>query len=394
MKSNLYATGIVLVAFLMILLGCEQEDNLTTTQSIDSNTQRVLTQDNNILDTPTLNATKVTPVVKQLDSTTVDSDPTKTPVKATSVVIDENVESSPTTTLTNISNSLIDDWTLESEVDSIGPEGVSPEAVILDDGTVRLYITNMGIELWESADGLSFTKVSARTPPGSDPTVIRTSNGWRMYFIEHSNKGPDGGDSKIRTAISNDGIDWIVDSDTGIVQETNRRAWGVPDSFVLPNGQIRIMWTDMVPNKKREVIRSATSLDGIRFDIDASLRLAGGFVDSYVLTGSPNFMLVSTTPPGGPISKPQRIFLARSENGIDWSADDTALLDRTPRNALDPTAVYIGEGNWRVYYTLTDGPDPFAGFRIASAILSGPNRPKPEPIIDTPQSNELQILLK
>ena len=218
MKSNLYATGIVLVAFLMILLGCEQEDNITTTQSIDSDTQKVLTQDNNILDTPTLNATKVTPVVKQLDSTTVDSDPTKTPVKATSVVIDENVESSPTKTLTNISNSLIDDWTLESEVDSIGPEGVSPEAVILDDGTVRLYVTNMGIELWESADGLSFTKVSARTPPGSDPTVIRTSNGWRMYFIEHSNKGPDGGDSKIRTAISNDGIDWIVDSDTGIVQ--------------------------------------------------------------------------------------------------------------------------------------------------------------------------------
>ena len=96
MKSNLYATGIVLVAFLMILLGCEQEDNITTTQSIDSDTQKVLTQDNNILDTPTLNATKVTPVVKQLDSTTVDSDATKTPVKATSVVIDENVESSAT----------------------------------------------------------------------------------------------------------------------------------------------------------------------------------------------------------------------------------------------------------------------------------------------------------
>ncbi len=386
MRSKLCTTGIFVITFLMIVTGCTQEDNVTTNQTIDS----VATQDSNVLETSPPNVTKVQSEVKLLDSTTIDSNQTEEPMKATSVVIDANVESSPTETLANISNDLVGSWTLEAEVDSIGPEGVSPEAVMLDDGTVRLYVTNMGIEIWESTDGLSFNKVPARTPPGSDPTVIRTSNGWRMYFTEHSNKGPDGGDSKIRTAISNNGIDWIVDSDTGIVQETNRRAWGVPDSFVLPNGQIRIMWTDMVPNKKREVIRSATSLDGISFDKDAGLRLAGGFVDSYVLTGSPNFMLVSTTPPGGPISKPQRLFLARSANGIDWSADDTALLDRTPRNALDPTAVYIGEGNWRVYYTLTDGPDPFAGFRIASAILSGPNRPKPEPIIDNPQSNELQ----
>ena len=390
MRLKSFTTSIVLVAGLIILIGCDQKGNISPTVSVISDTQEVLTQVSNVLVTHTPNATRVTSVVKPLDSTTTDSDPTKTPAKATSVVIDENVESSSTKIISNISNSSVNDWTLEAEMDSIGPEGVSPEAVILDDGTVRLYVTSMGIEIWESSDGLSFTRVSARTPPGSDPTVIRTSNGWRMYFTEHSNKGPEGGDSKIRTAISTDGIDWIVDSDTGIVQETNRRAWGVPDSFVLPNGQIRIMWTDMVPNKKREVIRSATSLDGIRFDIDAGLRLAGGFVDSYVLTGLPNFMLVSTTPPGGPISKPQRLFLAKSDNGIDWSTDDTPLLDRTPRNALDPTAVYLGAGNWRVYYTLTDGPDPFQGFRIASAILSSPITPGPEPTLSAPLANDEQ----
>ena len=225
MRLKSFTTSIVLVAVLIILIGCDQKGNITPTQSVNSDTQEVLTQDSNVLGTHTPNATRVTSVVKPLDSTTTDSDPTKTPAKATSVVIDENVESSSTKIISNISNSLVNDWTLEAEMDSIGPEGVSPEAVILDDGTVRLYVTSMGIEIWESSDGLSFTRVSARTPPGSDPTVIRTSNGWRMYFTEHSNKGPEGGDSKIRTAISTDGIDWIVDSDTGIVQETNRRAW-------------------------------------------------------------------------------------------------------------------------------------------------------------------------
>ena len=390
MLSKLCSTGIVLLTLTILALGCTQEETITKTQAKASVAQQVPTQDSNILETPPLSATKITPVAKQLQSTTVDPDPNEELLKTPTIVIDSNVEASGSEILSSSTNSLVDYWTLAAEVDTIGPEGVSPEAVVLDDGTVRLYVTSMGIEIWESSDGLSFTKISARTPSGSDPTVIRTSSGWRMYFTEHSNKGPDGRDAQIRTAISTDGIDWIVDSDTGIVQETDRRAWGVPDSFVLPNGQIRIMWTDMVPNEKREVIRSATSFDGISFIKDAGLRLVGGFVDSYVLTGIPNFMLVSTTPPGGPISKPQRLFLAKSENGLDWTTDDIPLLDRTPRNALDPTAVYIGEGNWRIYYVLTDGPDPFQGFRIASAILSSPITPEPEPALIAPQTNDEQ----
>ncbi|MEE3228821.1 MAG: hypothetical protein VX237_06945, partial [Chloroflexota bacterium] len=383
-------TGIVLLTFTILAFGCTQEENITKTQTKDSAAQQVPTKDSNVLETPPPSATKITPATKQLQPNTVDPDPNEEPVKGPTIVIDSNVEASGSDILSSSTNSVVDIWTLTAEVDTIGPEGVSPEAVVLDDGTVRLYVTSMGIEIWESSDGLSFTRVSARTPPGSDPTVIRTSNGWRMYFTEHSNQGPDSGGAQIRTAISTDGIDWVVDSDTGIVQETDRRAWGVPDSFVLPNGQIRIMWTDMVPNKKREVIRSATSPDGISFIKDVGLRLFGGFVDSYVLTGTPNFMLVSTTPPGGPISKPQRLFLARSENGLDWTTDDVPLLDRTPRNALDPTAVYIGEGNWRIYYVLTDGPDPFQGFRIASAILSSPITPVPEPTLSAPLANDEQ----
>ena len=378
MISGLYSTGIALLTFVIVLLGCTQEATIDQTQPKDTAAQEVPTHDNSAIETPTLSSTKISIL-------------TEKPLQATTIVIDSDIESEPTKIPTSPNNTLVHDWMLAAEVDSIGPEGVSPEAVVLDDGTVRLYVTNMmGIEIWESSDGLSFSKVPARIPPGADPTVIRTPNGWRMYFTEFSSSGPDDGGAQVRSAISIDGINWIVDSDTGIVQETDRRAWGVPDSFILSNGQIRIMWTDMVPDKKREVIRSATSLDGLRFVADAGLRLTGGFVDSYVLTGSPNFMLVSTTPPGGRISKPQRLFLARSENGMDWTADDNPLLDRTPRNALDPTAVYIGEGRWRIYYVLTDGPDPFQGFRIASAILSGPITPEPEPTLSAPKSNEEQ----
>ena len=263
-------------------------------------------------------------------------------------------------------------WTLTAESDAVGPGGVSPEAILLDDGRVRLYVTAMGIEVWESADGISFEQVAARTPPGADPTLVRTESGWRMYYTEIPPEGPDSGKRNIRTATSSNGLDWIIEAETGIAQESDHRAWGVPDTYVLADGRVRLMWTDKVPGQRDEVLRSATSTDGITFTPDEGLRLSGGFVDSYVLSETVGTMLVSTSPPGRPGVGAQRLFLATSQDGLIWTAADAPLLDRSPRNALDPTAVSLGAGYWRVYYTLTDGPNPFDGFRIASAILKSP----------------------
>lgn len=283
------------------------------------------------------------------------------------------------------------EWKLVSESDSVGPEGVSPEAISLNDGRVRLYVTSMGIEVWESADGLSFERVQAHTPLGADPTLVRTSVGWRMYFTEMPPGGPDAGDGLIRSATSVDGLDWTLSSETGIVQETDRRAWGVPDSYVLADGRVRIIWTDTLAGKRREVLRSATSDDGIAFTVDAGLRLLGGFVDPYVLPGAPGFMLVSTSPPSGPGREPQRLFLATSEEELEWVVGDIPLLDRSPRNALDPTAILLEDGRWRVYYTLSDGPQAFDGFRIASAILTGPAAVSaPEPTLPAPAPEQSQ----
>jgi len=280
-------------------------------------------------------------------------------------------------------------WTLTAEHDALGPEGVSPEAIILTEGRVRLYVTAMGMEVWESDDGVTFEKVPARTPPGADPTLLRTENGWRMYYTEIPPGGPDSGKGSIRTATSSDGLDWVIEAETGIAQENDRPAWGVPDSFVLADGRVRVMWTDMLPGERLEVLRSATSADGVSFSTDAGVRLSGGFVDSYVLPGAPGHMLVSTSPPGGPVRDSQRLFLATSEDGLKWVSGDAPLLDRSPRNALDPTAVSLGDGRWRVYYALTDGPDPVGGHRIASAILEGSAGGAPDPTLPAPATAPL-----
>jgi len=77
MQSKLCSTGIVLLTLTILALGCTQEENITKTQAKASVAQQVPTQDSNILETPPLSATKITPVAKQLQSTTVDPDQNK-----------------------------------------------------------------------------------------------------------------------------------------------------------------------------------------------------------------------------------------------------------------------------------------------------------------------------
>ncbi len=116
---------------------------------------------------------------------------------------------------------------------------VSPEIITLPDGQMLLYTTGGGgISVYRSTDGLSFTKTSATTPQGSDPTVVATADGrYRMYYLDHL-------DNTIKTAISDDALNFTNEGSTGIQNSTGTQAWGVPDTIVLPDGRVRIYWVD------------------------------------------------------------------------------------------------------------------------------------------------------
>ena len=391
--KKLSSRKILPIIFVLTLISCSQPESIpiiSSENTVQSSSTTLPTESTKSTEPPQTQITKElsTPITHTLIPPTAISATSTEPSTAISATSTE-----PSTAVSANEDHVSapkSEWKLEPESDAVGPSGVSPEAILLQDGRVRLYVTSMGIEIWESTDGLTFEKVPGKTPAGADPTLVRTTDGWRMYFTEMSPGGPGSGKGKFSTAISKDGLDWVVESDTGIVQETDRRAWGVPDSFVLPDGRVRIMWTDMLPGKRREVLRSATSPDGVSFIPDDGMRLSGGFVDSYVLPGAPRFMLVSTSPPGGPVIDQQRLFLATSADGLNWVSEESPLLDRSPRNALDPTAIFLEEGRWRVYYTLPDGPEPFSGFRIASAILTGPASYEPEPTLPAPAASKPQ----
>lgn len=119
-----------------------------------------------------------------------------------------------------------------------------------------------------------------------------------------------------------------------------------------------------------EAVLSATSQDGRTFTQDAGSRLTGGYVDPYVLRAQAGdwLMLVSTTPSTDRL--PQKIYLASSGDGVSWQVDTNVLIEVQGGNALDATAVALGNGSYRIYYIGTRTADPFSQFYLASGILS------------------------
>jgi hypothetical protein len=259
-------------------------------------------------------------------------------------------------------------WTFTEDTGSLEISGVSPEAILLDDGSVRLYVTDIGgIKVYKAADGLTFTEETASTPAGgSDPTLIKLDNGtYRMYYVDHGQQN-----GVISTATSPDGLDWTRESNTGINNDAGGQAWGVPDSVELPDGRIRLYWVDQPQGTICEVIKSAISSDGVAFDEEIGYRTEGGYVDPYILLAEEGkwIGLFSTTP----ICTPQKIYVGSSTDGLTWSIESEPTIPVSGDNAFDPTAVSLGDGSYRVYYSATSGNDPSSDYVLKSGVL----RPK------------------
>lgn len=216
-------------------------------------------------------------------------------------------------------------------------------------------------------------------------------------------------------------------TDLGISSPAGQRAWGVPDSVLLPDGRVRLYWVTMPTDgstnpssptqkqlrclakalgKKRvqaigagatpkakdkkamkkckvnpsllagartsrstEVIVSATSTDasGTSFAQDPGYRFTGGYVDSEIVQAEDgNWIALLSTGPGDP---PQRLFAATSKDGLSWAVDNAPLTPASV-NALDPTAVANGDGTWRVYWSESPAATPFENHTIVVGSLA------------------------
>ena len=247
---------------------------------------------------------------------------------------------------------LVSSWDVSFEHPT-GIRGVSPELVEID-GVTTLIVTSLDPDkYWTTDDGISFEKTSVQMPPGADYTVIEQPDGsWRLYFADFlgdfSNAPPGPDDLKgVLTTTTNDFLSFGPVEETGVAQLRPGRAWGVPDTVQAPDGSVFMYWVDEVDGERWEVVRLATSRDGVNFDVQADPVIFGGYVDPFVLQAEEGnwLMLLSTTP--HPSELPQKLHLARSDDGIAWEVDPTPLFEDEQWNYLDPTAIPQGD-SWLI----------------------------------------------
>jgi len=249
-------------------------------------------------------------------------------------------------------------------------EGVSPELVEDPSGGYLLLTTGLGQNrVYRSADGVSFTPdASFRVPMGSDYSLVQKPDGsWLLYYITFD--GPAGEPGKapdpskaIKTVMVSTAAELTSFDDgvpTGIKQDKPGAAWGVPETYLTPDGTYQMMWVDKVEGENSEVLRTANSIDGITYTPNDGFVISGGYVDPFMLRTDANdwVLLLSTTP----AKLPQKIYLAKSSDGVDWEIDPTPLLEDPEKNYLDPAAVSTVEGKWLVVLSTAEKDNAISG---------------------------------
>jgi hypothetical protein len=261
--------------------------------------------------------------------------------------------------------------TFQLSVDEVtNLEGVSPELIEDPSGGYLLLTTGLGQNrVYRSDDGVSFTPdPSFRVPMGSDYSLVQKPDGsWLLYYITFD--GPPGEPGKpmdpskaIKTVMVSTSEELTSFGDgvpTGIKQDKPGPAWGVPETYITPDGEYEMMWVDMVEGENSEVLRTANSTDGITYTPNEGFVISGGYVDPFMLRTDANdwVLLLSTTP----AKLPQKIYVAKSTDGIDWDIDPTPLLEDAEKNYLDPAAVSTGAGEWLVVLSTADKDNAISG---------------------------------
>ena len=251
--------------------------------------------------------------------------------------------------------------------------GVSSNTIRLDNGRFRMYYTDQGIKVSDSAKGRVFTNerrvLSLSQVRAVFPKITKISNSaifqlkddrWRMIFEGKSGRG-DRAPRRLYGAISADGVSgFVVESGVRLQDRDKSGAIfvAVPDVVRFRYRRLRVYYTAGLWS------RSAVSRDGgLAWTKEGDLRLRPGrrlttMVDADVTKVGRKYVLLFATMPltGGEVGTQgrvplQKIYRAFSKKGRNFKL--AGLRITLPgANAIDPDMVRRGRGKRsRIYFS-------------------------------------------
>lgn len=239
-------------------------------------------------------------------------------------------------------------WIKES---GVRVKGGVPYITARPEGGYRLYYCKPeGIFSAVSDDGLTFIEeAGVRVSGGCDPSIVPLDGGgYRMYYKLEV----DPNTHVIHSAVSQDGLTWDKEGLRFQNMGSPCHGWtSVPDAVRLPDGRVRIYF---VCDKTLNAVASIISGDGLNFALEEGFRLERA-VDPNVLRLPDNTyrMFYATAPEGKPVVPPDRIYTARSSDGLAWTVEGEVLSAGGPYEhdmVVDPSAIALPSGKYRVYY--------------------------------------------
>lgn len=161
-------------------------------------------------------------------------------------------------------------WVEDTDV---GFSGGWPNVIKLPDGRFRMYYGAGGIiaaavssdgKKWESEKMTGFERApSPETDYLGLGVIPRQEGGYRMYYTRKSPspKYPMTGETRIFSAISEDGLNWQLEPGVRMETAEDRGLNDDPEVIVLQDGTLKMFWFGP-PGR----IFSATSKDGLRWE--------------------------------------------------------------------------------------------------------------------------------
>ena len=278
---------------------------------------------------------------------------------------------------------------------------LTPNVIRLPDARYRMYYTGLGLgrpvaesegyilsavsddaRVWVKDPGI---RLDVHSPHANRrvlcPDVIPLPDGrYRMYYEARAAAGP----TSVLSAVSGNGLDW--EPEPGIRVADGRWSYGSPRCLYFrdSNGGLRYRIYchhyshPLKPGLgSQNHIVSATSEDGLRFELEPGVRIPQetGFEDYAVYApevirladGTYRMYYAAWThdPMHG------RIFTAVSRDGLNWDKDPEPCLDIggpwDQTHASEPCVIDLDDGRFRLFYEACDAN---GRWRILSATSS------------------------
>ena len=238
------------------------------------------------------------------------------------------------------------------------------------DGTI--WIPESGVRLSPQQGGAGdFRVVSSEVVPLPDE-----SGKLRMYY--ECCDGPQSKQNSIRSAVSNDGLDWTIEP--GVRMEFSGRNLTSPRILFLDDGQCRLYCSQ----RGIGIISAVSSDGGLTFHPEPGIRIAPGQSFDYFTAFAPEILRISS---GGyrmyyaGYGDPKRadILTAVSDDGLNWQKASRPVLSPEGRvwdaaKCSEMCIIRLPERDgqaprYRMFYEACDGTakDERGVWRIASA---------------------------